>query len=64
MQTAFVKEEDLKCTLEDRMGTPHLSELQSDDELDPLWYAGTTGVVEADSTSQTSGYDVGSVVSV
>ncbi|KAF1938865.1 hypothetical protein EJ02DRAFT_425378 [Clathrospora elynae] len=32
-QAAFVKEEELKCFREDRAGTPHISELQPDDEV-------------------------------
>ena len=32
-QIAFVKEEELKCLREDRVGTPHISELQPDDDV-------------------------------
>ncbi|KAF1847424.1 uncharacterized protein K460DRAFT_363498 [Cucurbitaria berberidis CBS 394.84] len=32
-QSVFVKEEELKCLLEDRAGTPHISELQPDDDI-------------------------------
>jgi hypothetical protein len=32
-QTAFVKDEELECTREDRAGTPHISELQTDDDV-------------------------------
>jgi len=32
-QAAFVKEEELNCMLEDRAGTPHLSELQHDEDV-------------------------------
>ena len=32
-QAAFVKEEELNCMLEDRAGTPHLSELQHDEDI-------------------------------
>tara|TARA_R110002003_G_scaffold116_26_gene10286 strand:- start:8726 stop:8998 length:273 start_codon:yes stop_codon:yes gene_type:complete len=32
-QTAFIKEEELKCILKDRAGTPHISELQFHDEV-------------------------------
>jgi hypothetical protein len=30
---AFVKEEELNCMLEDRVGTPHISELQLDEDV-------------------------------
>jgi hypothetical protein len=32
-QTAFVKDEELECTREDLAGTPHISELQTDDDV-------------------------------
>ncbi|KAF2794641.1 hypothetical protein K505DRAFT_274812, partial [Melanomma pulvis-pyrius CBS 109.77] len=31
--SAFVLEEELKCQYEDRVGTPHLSELEPDDDV-------------------------------
>ncbi|KAF2675732.1 hypothetical protein K458DRAFT_206049 [Lentithecium fluviatile CBS 122367] len=31
--SAFVKEEELKCLMEARVGTPHISELQADDDV-------------------------------
>lgn len=33
--SAFVKEQELKCLIEDRVGTPHISELQPDDDVSP-----------------------------
>ncbi|KAF2248371.1 hypothetical protein BU26DRAFT_332241 [Trematosphaeria pertusa] len=32
-RSAFVKEQELKCLIEDRVGTPHISELQADDDV-------------------------------
>jgi hypothetical protein len=32
-QIAFVREEDMKYSREDREGTPHTSELQADDDM-------------------------------
>jgi hypothetical protein len=32
-QCAFVKEEEMKFFREDRAGTPHISELQADDDV-------------------------------
>jgi hypothetical protein len=32
-RSAFVKEEELNCLLEDRVGTPHISELQLDEDV-------------------------------
>lgn len=32
-QSTFIKEQELKCLIEDRVGTPHVSELQADDDV-------------------------------
>jgi hypothetical protein len=32
-RSTFVKDEELKCMLEDRVGTPHISELQHDENI-------------------------------
>jgi hypothetical protein len=32
-RSAFVKDEELKCMREDRVGTPHISELQHDEDM-------------------------------
>lgn len=48
-QAAFVKDEELNFMLEDRAGTPHLSELQHDEEVTPTLLVeelGMTGAVD------------------
>lgn len=48
-RAAFVKDEELNCLLEDRAGTPHISELGYDDEVlaslngEELGIAGASG---------------------
>jgi hypothetical protein len=49
-QSAFVKEEELRCLLEDRVGTPHISELCLDDGVSAqpnVEELGMAGEVEA-----------------
>jgi hypothetical protein len=50
-RSAFVKDEELRCMLEDRIGTPHISELWYDDNMaihlgiEELVLAGETNVL-------------------
>jgi hypothetical protein len=57
-RSSFVKNEELQCMLEDRIGTPHISELQCDEnvtihlDVEELALAGEADVLVADEDQQ------------
>ncbi|KAF2821368.1 hypothetical protein CC86DRAFT_470600 [Ophiobolus disseminans] len=46
-RAAFVKDEELKCMLEDRAGTPHISELKQDEDVVTSLHVVELGLVGA-----------------